>query len=164
MLKIVTYPDPFLRQTAAPVVTFDDQFHELLEQMQETMYTDDGVGLAAPQIGVSRRIVVLDDGNGPINIINPVIKASGDKEEVVEEGCLSLPGIRVPVKRPIEVIVEAVNEAGEPVHYDADGLLARIFQHEIDHLNGILIIDHLSTIQRSLIKSKLKQLEKNTLS
>jgi len=160
MLKIVTYPDPFLRQMAEEVDTFDDSLHVLLDQMQEVMYHDDGVGLAAPQIGVSKRIIVLDDGNGLIHLMNPEIITSGSNEEVVEEGCLSLPGIIVPVSRPGEVVVKGLNESGDPVKYEADALLARILQHEIDHLNGILIIDHISSIQRSLIKNKLKQLEK----
>lgn len=160
MLNIVTYPDPLLRQISQPVEIFDDDLNNLLETMQDVMYRDDGVGLAAPQIGLSRRIIVLDDGNGLINFINPEILSSSNDEEVMEEGCLSLPDIRVPVRRPGEVVVEGQNESGKKVKYEATGLLARIFQHEIDHLNGILIIDHISAIQRSLIKSKLKQLEK----
>lgn len=160
MLSIVTYPDPLLRQMSEPVEAFDETLDELLDQMQDIMYHDDGVGLAAPQIGISKRVIVLDDGNGLINLINPFIAGSNNQSEAMEEGCLSLPGIRVPVGRPTEVVVEGVTESGKPVRYEADALLARILQHEIDHLNGVLIIDHLSTIQRSLIKSKLKKLEK----
>lgn len=127
------------------------------------MYTEDGVGLAAPQVGVSKQIIVLDDGEGPINLINPEIVVKGSEKEALEEGCLSFPGIRATVSRPTTVKVKGLNEKGESVCYEAEGLLARILQHEIDHLNATLIIDYLSTLQRGLIKSKLKQLQKEQM-
>ncbi len=163
MMQIVTYPDPVLRETAEPVGQIDQKILDLLDQMQESMYEDEGVGLAAPQVGVSKRIIVVDGGEGLVNLINPEIISSNDETEGVEEGCLSLPGIRVTVSRPTEVTVTGMNEKGEPVRYEASDLMARIFQHEIDHLNGTLIIDHLSTLQRGLLKSKLRQLEKHTV-
>jgi peptide deformylase len=163
MMQIVTYPDPVLRETAEPVGRIDQKILDLLDQMQESMYADDGVGLAAPQVGVSKRIIVVDGGEGLVNLINPEIISSNDETEGVEEGCLSLPGIRVTVTRPTEVTVTGMNEKGESVRYEASDLMARIFQHEIDHLNGTLIIDHLSTLQRGLLKSKLRQLEKHTV-
>jgi peptide deformylase len=162
MRQIITYPDPILRRQAEPVNFQDESLSELLEDMQEIMYQDDGVGLAAPQIGVSKRIIVIDGGMGLIQMINPKIIKTGDDREAVEEGCLSVPDIRVTIARPTQITIEGLNEKGEPVCYDVDGLLARIFQHENDHLDGKLIIDYLSSIQRTLLRSKLKQLEKNT--
>jgi peptide deformylase len=158
MLKVLTYPNPVLRIKAEPVSGIDEALLHFIDEMLETMYTEDGVGLAAPQVGVSKQIIVLDDGEGPIILINPKVVRTGSEEEPLEEGCLSLPGIRVTVSRPATVTVEGLNEKGESVTIEADGLLARILQHEIDHLNATLIIDHLSTLQLSLIKSKLKQL------
>lgn len=161
---IVTYPDPILRRKSEEIEFVDDELSKFIERMQDIMYEKDGVGLAAPQIGVSKRIIVVDDGKGLINLINPIITGTNDQRESVEEGCLSLPGIRVSVNRPTFVKVEGLDINGNPVNYETDGLLARIFQHEIDHLNGILIIDYLSTIQRSLLKAKLKPLQNNTSS
>jgi peptide deformylase len=158
VLKVLTYPNPVLRIKAEPVSGIDEAILQFIDEMLETMYTEDGVGLAAPQVGVSKQIIVLDDGEGPIILINPKVVRTGSEEEPLEEGCLSLPGIRVTVSRPATVTVEGLNEKGESVTIEADGLLARILQHEIDHLNATLIIDHLSTLQLSLIKSKLKQL------
>ncbi|MBN1780001.1 peptide deformylase [bacterium] len=163
MRKIVTYPDPVLRLTADPVEIFDEALHDLLDEMQEIMYADDGVGLAAPQIGLSKRIIVLDDGSGPMAFLNPEVISCNEETETVEEGCLSLPDIRVPVSRPTQVRVTAQDASGQPVTIDADGLLARIFQHEIDHLNGKLIIDHVSAVHKQLLRPKLKQLEKSRL-
>lgn len=161
MSIIVTYPDPILRKKSEPIEFVDDELAEFVEKMQDIMYEKDGVGLAAPQIGVSKRIIVLDDGNGLIGLINPVITEMNDNKEPMEEGCLSLPDVRVMVNRPTSIQVEGLDIHGNPVQYTADDMLARIFQHEIDHLNGILIIDYLSTIQRSLMSSKLKQLQRN---
>jgi peptide deformylase len=159
MLKVLTYPNPVLRIEAEPVSEIDDSLLRFIDVMLETMYSEDGVGLAAPQVGVSKQLIVLDHGEGPVILINPEIVGNGSDKEPLEEGCLSLPGIRVTVSRPVTVTVKGLNEKGESVTIEADGLLARILQHEIDHLNATLIIDHLSTLQLSLIKSKLKQLQ-----
>ena len=160
MRKIVTYPNPVLRQVAEAVEEIDGEIRQLVEEMTDAMYADDGVGLAAPQLGVSKRIVVVDAGEGLTTLINPEIVRREGEEISMEEGCLSLPEIRVNVSRPTRALVRGMNEEGEPVEIEAEGLLARVFQHEIDHLNGILIIDHASTVERSLLKPRLRKLEK----
>jgi peptide deformylase len=116
--------------------------------------------LAANQVGVLKRIIVVDAGEGPIKIINPEIVQKSEEKASFEEGCLSLPDIRINLSRPISVVVAGRNLQNHSVEYRAEGLLARILQHEIDHLNGVLIVDRASSIQRSLLKSKLKRLEK----
>jgi len=160
MREIVTYPDSVLRETAQPVEEIDDDLRTLIDDMAEVMYDDDGIGLAANQVGDLRRVIVIDAGEGFAVFINPEIVASGDETESVEEGCLSLPGIRVNVTRPTEVTMKAMNLDGEPVKVEAQGLLARVFQHETDHLNGKMIIDHASPLQRTMMKNKLRRLEK----
>ncbi len=162
MLEIVTYPDPVLRQKAETVGNIDDEIRSLMKGMAEVMYQDDGIGLAAPQVGVSQRVIVVDAGEGLVSLSNPEIIYEGEEKEQMEEGCLSLPGIRVDVLRVKKITVRGINENGETVKIDAEGLLARVFQHEIDHLNGILIIDHASPLHRTLLRSKLKKLEKET--
>ena len=163
MLEIHTYPDPVLRKKADDVETITDDYHQLIEEMAEAMYDDDGVGLAAPQIGVSKQVIVVDGGEGFMALFNPEIIKTGDDTDTVEEGCLSLPGIRVQVERPTQITLRVLNVKGETVQLEIEGLMARIFQHEIDHLNGILIIDRVSSINRSLLKSKLRKLEKEAL-
>ncbi|HDQ46078.1 MAG TPA: peptide deformylase [bacterium] len=161
MLEIVKYPDPLLRKQSEKVLTYNANLLELLEEMTDTMYIADGVGLAAPQIGVSKQIIVLDAGDGPMVLINPVVTVPEDTAyAAIEEGCLSLPDIRVDVTRPSRIHLAARDEKGNPLSFDADGLLARVIQHEQDHLNGVLIIDYLSSIQRQLLRSKLRSLEK----
>jgi peptide deformylase len=163
MFKILTYPHPDLRKKAADVDTADDVLRKIVDDMADAMYSDDGVGLAATQVGISKRIVVIDGGKGFLALFNPEIVDSGEETETMEEGCLSLPGIRVQITRPTHVTVRAINDQGETTQWDVEGLMARIFQHEIDHLNGILIIDRISSIQRSLMQSKLRKLEKEAL-
>jgi len=158
--QVVTYPDPVLRLEAKQVNEITDEIKKQLDEMLVIMYESDGIGLAAPQIGDSRRIVVMDLGDGPIKVINPEIVEKSDDLEIEEEGCLSLPGITVKVKRPVKISVKCINEKGEEVVYNTDGLMARAFQHEIDHLNGVLIIDHASSTQRALLRTKLRKLEK----
>ena len=132
--------DDILRKKARVVEKVDGRILTLLEDMAETMYDANGAGLAAPQVGVLRRVVVIDDGTGLIKLINPVIvKAIGEQQEI--EGCLSIPGIYGLVKRSEKVIVRALNEHGQSVELEGSGLLAQAFCHEIDHLNGILFID-----------------------
>ncbi len=132
--------DEILRKTSKKVEVIDDRIITLLEDMKETMYGADGVGLAAPQVGVLRRVVVVDVGEGLIELINPVIVFESGKC-IAEEGCLSIPGIDRAVERPKKVIVRAMNRNGETFEVTGSDLLARAFCHEVDHLNGILFID-----------------------
>ena len=162
MLELRYYGDPVLRKKAASVEKFDDELKEFAAQMVEAMRDADGVGLAAPQIGVSLRLAVIDTSDGenpPYVLINPEIVYSSLDKEDNEEGCLSMPGISLKINRPSSITVKAQNEEG--VFYEienAQGLLCRALQHEIDHLNGILFIDHVSAVQRALLKGKLKKI------
>ena len=128
--------------------------------MAEIMYKEEGIGLAANQIGIDRQIMTVDTGKGLLVLINPQVMESYG-EESAEEGCLSLPDIRVQVKRAQEIIVGGLNEEGKKIKIKTGGLLARAIQHEIDHLNGILIIDRISFVRRQLISSRLKELERD---
>lgn len=138
--NIVKMGDPVLRKTARSVLNFDERLSVLIDDMLETMYAADGVGLAAPQVGILKRVCVIDVGNGPIELVNPVII---EKEGVQNEGegCLSLPGQYETTVRPMRVKVRAQNRKGETFTVSGEGLLARAFCHEIDHLDGILFID-----------------------
>ena len=164
--KIVKYGEPVLEQSADRVTEFDTaELNDLIADMWETMYAAKGVGLAAPQIGLKKRISVIDisvgeDETKKIVIINPEI-VSKEGSQTGEEGCLSLPGFREPVTRANKVLVRAQNEKGETVELEGDELLARAFQHEIDHLNGILFISHLSGLKRDIIRRKIKKLQKS---
>jgi peptide deformylase len=158
MDEIKIYPADVLRQRAKEVETIDASIRSLIDHMTDIMYQADGVGLAAPQAGFSKRVIVVDIGEGPFNLINPEIMENGEEKESVEEGCLSLPGIRIIVHRPRTITVRGLNEKGETIVQTVDGLWARVFQHEIDHLNGVMIIDHASTVQKTLLKPKLKRL------
>lgn len=161
MLDVIKYPNPVLRQKAEPVTEFDDELRSFVNDMIDTMYIADGIGLAAPQVAVSKRLLVLDAGEGPMCLINPEIKAEADAEDhTMEEGCLSLPDIRVDITRPSKISVKAWNENGDLLQFKADELLSKVIQHENDHLNGLMIIDHISSIQRRLLRSKLAKLEK----
>jgi peptide deformylase len=163
--KILKYGEPVLETKAEPVTEFDTAgLRELIADMWETMYAAKGVGLAAPQIGTSKRISVIDTSVGEdeqqkIVIINPEITFREGKQSG-EEGCLSIPGFREPVSRAHKVTVRAQNEKGEPIELDGEELLARAFEHEIDHLNGILFINHLSALKRDIIRRKIKKLQK----
>ncbi len=161
---IVKYGDPVLEKPGAPVKKFDAQLQQLVEDMFASMYAAQGVGLAAPQIGLSLRLAVVDvtGGKNPeakIVLINPEIThAEGEVRE--EEGCLSIPGFRGYVVRPQFLTVRAQNTSGESFEIRGENLLARAFCHEIDHLNGILFLQHLSMLKRDLIKRKIKKLRK----
>ena len=161
---IVKYGDPVLERPGAPVQKFDAELEELAEDMFASMYAAQGVGLAAPQIGKSIRFAVVDvtGGKNPeakIVLANPeVTHAEGEVRE--EEGCLSIPGFRGYVVRPQFVTVKAQNVKGEPFEIRGENLLARAFCHEIDHLNGILFLQHLGMLKRDLIKRKIKKLRK----
>ena len=162
---IVKYPDPVLAQKAAPVTAFDKTLAKLADDMFESMYAAEGIGLAAPQIGVSKRITVIDISFGKepkdkLVLINPEI-ISRNGRQVEEEGCLSLPEIRDKVSRDATVTVRAQNVKGEWFEIDGEELLSRAFQHEIDHLDGVLFIDRISRLKRDLTVRKIRKLIRN---
>jgi len=164
ILQILHYPDPRLRNIAAPVTSVDDEIRQLVDDMLETMYEAPGIGLAATQINVHKRILVADvsDGrNDPVCLINPNIVASSGLDET-EEGCLSLPGVYEAVERADQIWVTGLNQFGAMVEFDADGLLAVCLQHEIDHLDGKLFVDYLSQLKRSRIRKKLEKVQKQS--
>ncbi len=138
--------DVILRQEAKPVPKVTKKINKLISDMLQTMYKSDGVGLAAPQVGEKLRIVVLDVGQGPVCLINPILERQ-EGEEIDQEGCLSLPGIVGDVKRAAKVRVSGLGPNGKAVRYDADGLFARCLQHEIDHLEGILFVDKANNLK-----------------
>lgn len=151
-LPLVYYPDPLLKQVAQDVARFDGGLHKLLDQMRETMYMANGVGLAAPQVGVSDRVTVIDiskDGSEVLELMNPVITGTHGEIEM-EEGCLSIPEYREVVTRANQVEVSAQDRHGKPFTFEAQGLLAVCVQHEIDHLNGILFFERLSFLKRNM--------------
>lgn len=160
-LPICTYPDPILRRKAEPVATIDREIRKLIDEMAETMYSAPGIGLAANQVGKRQRLLVVDlqrpeYDQGLVVLINPrIVAASG--ETTYEEGCLSVPEFFSNVKRYDQVTVQAQDKDGKPVEISASGLLAVVLQHEIDHLDGRLFIDHLGTITRELFKRKWKK-------
>lgn len=161
-LPIITLPDPILRKISDPVERVDDAVVKLMDDMLETMYDAPGIGLAAIQVGVPRRIVVLDpadDGQppSPIAMVNPEIISLGQTTRVYEEGCLSIPDIRVDIERPETVTVRYIDRYGKPQELAAEGLLATAIQHELDHLDGHLIIDFLSRLKRDIIIRKFKK-------
>ena len=140
ILDILTHPNPFLRHPCASVTEFDDKLQQLVENMFNTMLHFQGIGLAAPQVGILQRIIILEFKNKRMALINPhIIAAQGECSK--EEGCLSVPGMNIMIKRADKIEVEAQNLKGEKIYYKKSGMLARIIQHETDHLNGILIID-----------------------
>lgn len=165
ILNILTYPDPELKKTSEPVEEVDENITSLIDNMFKTMYDAPGIGLAAPQVGVLKRVIVLDigaRGNGeakPMALINPEI-ISSKGETSFEEGCLSVPEFTADVTRPEEVKVKGINQKGETVEIECDGLLAIVLQHEIDHLNGILFIDRLGSVKRDIFKRKFKKILK----
>ena len=161
--QLVTYPDPVLRTRASDVVGIDASMRGLAEEMLRIMREEDGVGLAAPQVGESLRIFVtaaIEEESAPERVyINPVIVSCEGALEASEEGCLSLPGIRGTIRRPPKVTLRATGIDGEPFTCTSSALLARCWQHEIDHLDGILIIDRMSAIDRLASRKPLRQLE-----
>ena len=164
--RILLLGEEVLRDPGVEVEAFDDELRELVEDMLETMYFAEGIGLAAPQIGVSRRVCVLDlnDEDNPEGgrwvFVNPVIVESSDEEDKSTEGCLSIPEMEEVVARPARVTVRGFDAEGETVEVEADGLLARALQHEIDHLDGILFIDRLSALKRRALLKKWRKSQK----
>jgi peptide deformylase len=154
---------PVLRQQSPPVARVDDAVRRLVDDLFETMRAAKGVGLAANQIGVTQRVAVVDIGEEdppPLALINPVIVERGDEREVAEEGCLSIPDVFGDVERDAHVVVEALDRDGKTFRVAAHGYKARAIQHEIDHLDGILFLDHLSAVKRSLLTAKWKKSRK----
>lgn len=163
--KILTLPDPKLREVSKPVAAVDDEVLQLADDMLETMYDAPGVGLAAIQIGVAKRVVVIDASNEnedpePLTLINPEIIASGSETRSHEEGCLSIPEVLVEIERPTPVTVRYLDRSGAVQERQADGLLGTAIQHEIDHLDGKLIIDHLTRLKRDMVMRKFKKLSR----
>jgi peptide deformylase len=158
VLKVRRYGDPVLRRKAEPVGPITAELRALVDDMIDTMYDEAGIGLAAPQVGVSLRLMVVghDDRKGPQAIVNPVITDRGG-EVTAEEGCLSIPGIFANVTRSEWVQVEATDLEGRPVSLRGRGLFARVLQHELDHLDGVLFIDRLDPVARDRIKRRIKK-------
>jgi len=192
-LEILTMPDPILRQPAARIERVDAPLRRLMDDMLETMYEAPGIGLAAPQVGVSRRLIVMDIGeeraaetehaggshveamepghtssgarqkvapHTPICMVNPEIVRLGPELRLYEEGCLSLPDVRIDIERPSSLTVRYIDRSGQPQELEAHGLLATVIQHEVDHLNGKLIIDYLSRLKRDMIVRKFRKAKK----
>jgi peptide deformylase len=163
VLTILRYPDPRLHQLAKPVEVFDERLRTLVSDMAETMYAAPGVGLAATQVDVHQRVIVIDvsDTKDQLQVfVNPEIVGASDDAKVYEEGCLSVPGFYEEVERPDRVRVRAFDEHGKAFEVDADGLLAVCLQHEIDHLNARVFVQYLSRLKQSRIRSKLLKSER----
>ena len=163
ILNILEFPDPRLRTIAKPVAVVDARIKQLVEDMFETMYAAPGIGLAATQVNVHERIVVMDiseQGDEPRVFINPELEPLTDDLEQMQEGCLSVPGFFETVTRPERVRVKALDKNGEPFEEICEGLLAVCIQHECDHLNGKLFVDYLSNLKRDRIRKKLEKLHK----
>jgi peptide deformylase len=168
-LEILTYPDPRLREQASAVKVVDAEIRKLMDDMADTMYAAPGVGLAATQVGVARQVLVIDvehpkegqTGRAPslIQLANPTI-VGADGDVTWEEGCLSFPGITEEVDRAAKVMVEGINRDNVKVRIEASGLLAVAFQHEIDHLNGVVFIDHISRLKRKFIERQMLKARK----
>ena len=161
ILHICTYPEEILRQRAEPITEIDEEVVKLVDHMAETMYSAPGIGLAATQVGVAKQLLVADIAprrpeSELIVLINPEIVAA-EGEVIIEEGCLSVPEYQAEVKRHEKITVRGLNLKGEEVEIEAEGLLAVVLQHEIDHLNGMLFIDRLSKLKRDLYKRKVRK-------
>ena len=160
VLQILTAPHPVLKQKAQPVAAVDDAMRQLMDDMLETMYAAPGIGLAAPQVGISKRVIVVDVApkdapRQPLRLVNPELVWVSDDDSRYEEGCLSVPEHYADVVRPAAIRVRYRDEQNQLQELAADGLLATCIQHEIDHLDGILFIDHLSALKRNVILRKL---------
>lgn len=160
LLPIITAPDPILETISTPVEQVTDEVRQQLDDMLETMYAAPGIGLAAIQVGIPKRMLVIDvsregEEKAPLHIVNPEITWASDDDQLYEEGCLSLPDQYAEVARPAEVKVSYLDRNGDRQELHADGLLAICLQHEMDHLDGILFVDHISALKRNMILRKL---------
>ncbi|KAF0809611.1 peptide deformylase [Alcanivorax sp. S71-1-4] len=163
VMDILEFPDPRLRTVAKPVEKVDDELRKLIDDMIETMYDASGIGLAATQVNVHQRLLVLDvseERDQPLVFINPEITPLTGDTKTYDEGCLSVPGFYETVERPDRVRVKALNRDGDVFEMDCDGLLAVCLQHEIDHLDGKLFVDHISRLKRDRIKKKMEKLHR----
>jgi len=164
-LDLIYYGHDTLKKTAHEVTAINQDIVDLIDGMYEVMRRAKGIGLAAPQVNVSSRVIILDieaerDKRIAMELINPVIKEFSDREESREEGCLSVPGIWREVVRPSELLVSALTRDGKEIEFEASGLLARVIQHEIDHLNGVLFVDRLEDYIRNELRPELKKIKK----
>lgn len=160
LLRILEYPDPRLRTKAKDVEVVNDKIRKLVDDMLETMYAAPGIGLAATQVNVHKRVVVIDvseEQNEPLVLINPSYEVLTDESRKNDEGCLSVPGYFDGVDRAAKILLKALDRDGQPYELEAEELLAVCIQHELDHLNGKLFVDYLSTLKRNRIKSKLEK-------
>ena len=163
VMEILEFPDPRLRTVAKPVEKVDDELRKLIDDMLETMYDASGIGLAATQVNVHKRLLVLDvseDRDQPLVFINPEITPLTGDTKPYDEGCLSVPGFYETVERTDRIRVKALNRDGDVFEMDCDGLLAVCLQHEIDHLDGKLFVDHISRLKRDRIKKKMEKLHR----
>ena len=161
LLPILCYPDPRLHTVAKPVQAVDARIRSLVGDLLATMYEANGIGLAATQVDVHERVIVIDvseERNQPLVLVNPEITWASDEKQVGDEGCLSVPGIYDGVERARSITVKALDGEGQPREIEAEGLLAVCIQHEMDHLNGVLFIDHLSRLKREQAVKKVKKL------
>ncbi len=167
LLPIITLPDPILRQKSTPIERVDDELRRTLDDMLETMYDAPGVGLAANQVNIAKRFIVVDAGNkkdddgesrDPMCLINPEIVARSETLSSYEEGCLSLPDVHVDIERPDAITVRYLDRDGNQQELEAEGFLATVIQHEVDHLDGKLIIDFLSSLRRDVVVRRFKKL------
>ena len=163
--KILIEPDPILRQKCEPLEIVDDELRKLMKDMLETMYKAPGIGLAAIQLGILKRVVVIDiskdsEKKNPLFLVNPEITFKSKKTSTFEEGCLSLPGQYAEIERPAECHLQYLDFHGKKKEIKADGLLSTCIQHEVDHLNGVLFIDYLSKLKKDMIVKKLKKHKK----
>ena len=158
LMEVLRFPNPVLRKKCEKVETVDDEIKKIARDMAETMYAENGIGLAAPQVGITKRIFVVDVDDALITVINPEISVSGEKE-IMEEGCLCLPKVSVEIERLSNAQVKGLDIEGKEILIEAGDLLARALQHETDHLNGMLIIDHLSKVKRDIVVKKFRKLQ-----
>lgn len=165
ILDILQFPDPRLRTVAKPVTAVDDSIRALVDNMFETMYDAPGIGLAATQVNVHQRVIVIDlsdDRSEPLVLINPEVEVLEGEPEPMQEGCLSIPGVYEDVSRVEHVRLKALDRDGEPYELEATGLLAVCIQHELDHINGKLFVDYLSALKRARIRKKLEKQQKKS--
>ena len=160
LLPILEFPDPRLRTVAKPVTVFDESLQTLVKDMTETMYAAEGIGLAASQVDVHKRVLVIDvseEKDSPRTFINPTFEVIEQELQDYDEGCLSVPGFYETISRPRRVLIKAQDETGESFELEADGILAICIQHEIDHLEGKLFVDYISKLKRDRIRGKLEK-------
>ncbi len=166
LLPIINYPDARLHKKAKPVAVVDDRIRQLVRDMADTMYDAPGVGLAATQVDVHERVVVIDvseDSNQLLALINPEITWKSEERQTYEEGCLSVPGVYDEVERSSRIRCKALDQNGKPFEFEAEGLLAVCVQHELDHLEGKVFVEYLSNLKQNRIKTKLKKAERDAL-